>query len=220
MRKILTVPLALTLALTFAVLALSGCAAPGGGRPPSDRNDNINSNGGGGGPSGGNDNADDPDDNGSGGNDNGTAENDNGDDSGELPTAFRLDGVWDDNGRHAIIEQNGDQVTANYFSEYICDTDNGPVPVDEEPEPGANTESTFFNFSGVLSSGEEVLPGDLLTGETTICLFGFDGVRGLQVAEMTLQVIDENTISGEWEYDGDGDPSTILSGSIFLTREQ
>jgi hypothetical protein len=213
------------LGAAMLALALAGaCAGPGGGGQGQgdddgaspNQNDNANSNG-------GVTNPPDQNDNQGTGNDNEAGDppaNDNGDDSGDLPTAFRLDGVWDDNGRHVIIEQNGDEVAANYFSEYICDLDSGPVPVDEEPTPGSETESTFLDFRGVLSSGVDVLPGDLITGETSICLFGFDGMRGLALGEMTLSVVDENTISGEWEYDGDGDASSVLSGSILLTREQ
>ena len=210
--------------ITLALMVSAGCGTPGGGGggndgPPSGEDDNFNSNGGGG-PSVENDNQTVEDDDADGPNDNAAdaGENDNGDDSGELPTAFRLDGVWDDNGRHAIVEQNGVEVEATYFSEYICDLDTGPVPVDEEPAPGADTESTFFDFGGTLNNGEGVLPGDVITGQTSICLYG--STRGIVLADFTLNVVDEDALSGEWEYDSDGDGEPDYAGSITLTREQ
>jgi hypothetical protein len=209
--------------VTFGLLllAISGCAAPSGG-PPSDENDNVNSNGDGGGPTGQNDNGSTLNDNAPTGNDNDSGANDNGsdgndnDDSGELPTAFRLDGVWDDNGRHVIVEQNGVEVVGNYFTERYCDREDGPVD-----EPGSNTDATFFDFRGTLNNGEDVLPGDLITGEVNTCRWGFESGNGFVLADLTLTVVDEDTMSGEWESaddDGDGEPDFI--GSITLTREQ
>lgn len=161
-------------------------------------------------------------DNGDGGpppNQNGNSDNNgSSDDSGDLPTAFRLDGVWDDNGRHTIIEQNGVEVQANYFSEYICDLDLGPVPVNEDPAPGANTATASLDFRGTLNNGEDVLPGDIITGETSICLYG--SINGIVLAHLTLTVVDENTMSGKWEADSDGDGATDYSGSATLTRVQ
>ena len=85
-----------------------------------------------------NDNASGANDNASGANDNGSTTNDN-DDSGELPTAFRLDGVWDDNGRHVIVEQNGVEVVGNYFTERYCDLDTGPVDAERVSEALSRT---------------------------------------------------------------------------------
>lgn len=207
--------------LNLALLALAGCATPGGGTPPS-ANDDVNSNGGGSGPPVQNDNEASSNDNGSSANDNDSVANDNdsgtndNDDSGELPVAFRLDGVWDDNGRHVIIEQNGIEVEANYFTERFCDPEIGPV---DEPTPGAD--STFFDFRGTLNNGEDVLPGDTITGEVTTCRYGFDsGNNGFVLADMTLVVVDEDNMSGEYEYDEDGDGEPDRFGSFTVTRQQ
>ena len=212
---------------TFLLIIAAGCSAPGGGGmgtggdgggdPSANQNENTSTNGGGG-PSGENDNQTSANDNAGGSNDNApdSNENDNGDDSGELPTAFRLDGVWDDNGRHVIVEQNGVEVEGNYFTERYCDLENGPVD-----EPGPNTDSTFFDFSGTLNSGEDVLPGDIITGEVNTCRYGFESGNGFVLADLTLNVVDENTMSGEWESaddDGDGEPD--FTGSISLIRVQ
>lgn len=195
-----------TIAFTsFYLIVVAGCATSGGG------GSGTGGNGDGGPPTNQNDNEATTNDNVSDG-------PDANDDSDDLPTAFRLDGVWDDNGRHTIIEQNGVEVQANYFSEYICDLDTGPIPVDEDPAPGANTETTFFSFGGTLNNGEDVLPGDIITGKTSICLYG--SINGIILADLTLTVVDENTMSGEWEADSDGDGETDYSGSATLTREQ
>lgn len=195
--------------LTFVV----GCATSGGGdgdgSAPTGQDD-ASTNGGGTGSSDQNDDPSDDPDADNNGNDS--------DDSDDLPVAFRLDGMWEDNGRPIVINQNGAQVVATYSFAYICDLDTGPVPLSEVPDPGANTDSTFFNFDGTLNNGEDVLPGDIITGETSICLFG--DRSGIVLADLTLTVVDENTMSGDWEIDADGDGELDYAGSIMLTREQ
>lgn len=170
--------------------------------------------GGGGGDTGGGSGSSDQNDNQSGD----PNANDNADDSDDLPIAFRLDGTWDDNDRPIVIEQDGVEVVAIYSFAYICDLDSGPVPLSEVPAPEANTDSTFFSFSGTLNNGEDVLPGDKITGETSICLYG--SPSGIVLAEITLTVIDEDSISGDWEFDEDGDGEPEYTGSVALTREQ
>lgn len=194
------------------LLLVMGCVVPGGG------GDGTDDSGGGGGSSSDmmdDSLADDGDTVDGEGEADGIPGDDSSDDASEdLPVAFRLDGVWDDNGRHVIVEQNGTTVSGMYFSQYFCDVVAGPVPVNEDPSPGANVFGTFFDFEGMLSAGEDVLPGDTITGETSFCRFGNDDDSdGLDLAAMTLTVIDHDTISGEWN-------TVDLSGSIHLTRQQ
>jgi len=142
------------------------------------------------------------------------------DPSGDLPVGFRLDGIWDDNGRQARIEV-AEEVVAVYVVERFCDRDNGPVPIGEEPAPGADVQNTFFDFVGTLINGEDFLPGDTITGDVNICRYGYDdGVNGWVLAPFTVTVVDENTLSGEWNYDSDGDGEPEASGSLLLTRQQ
>jgi len=149
-----------------------------------------------------------------GGTDDGAGGDGSDDASGDLPVAFRLDGVWLDNGRNVIVEQNGTTVSAMYFSEYLCDLNGGPVPVNEDPLPGADVESTFFNFEGTLSAGEEVLPGDIIMGQVNFCIYGNDDrVNGFALADMMLTVVDQETLTGEWF-------TEEFFGTLTLTRQQ
>lgn len=89
----------------------------------------------------------------------------------------------------------------------------------EEPTPGA--QSTVFDFEGVLNNGEDVLPGDTITGEVTTCRFGYEFLpTGFVLAPMNLVVVDENTLAGEWAFDDDGDGEPDNSGLITVTRRQ
>lgn len=65
-----------------------------------------------------------------------------------------------------------------------------------------------------------MLPGDTITGETSICNYGRESGNGIALAALTLTVVDENTLSGEWEFDRDGDGEPDASGSIVVTRQQ
>lgn len=124
----------------------------------------------------------------------------------EEPTQHDLNGLWlDFNGRATRIHHEGDQVIASYVEPYECDHQDGTGQISE----------TNHNFDAVIS-------GDILTGQTSVCRSGDcydddrippflgaktlqangDGgscVRGLLLADMTLQVNEDNTeLSGAW----------------------
>ena len=148
------------------------------------------------------------------------------DDSDQLPQAISLDGIWEDNGRRVTVSVTIDAVEAYYVEEQYCDRENGPVDSPESTEPGADVDSTTIDFVGTLTNGEVVLPGDTITGilpdgGIITCRSGFeDGNNGWVFASFNLIVEDENTMSGEYQYDSDGDGEPDATASLLLTRVQ
>lgn len=201
----------LTMVIVAFLLWSSGCVVVTGGGGGATVDD-------GGGSGDGTDDGAGNDNGNTGGSDDGGATDD---DSDQLPQAIFLDGIWDDNGRRVTVTVTQDVVEAYYVEERYCDRESGPTD-----EPGDNTDSTTVDFGGTLSNGEVVLPGDTITGTSPeggiiTCRWGYeDGNDGFVFADFTLTVVDENTMSGEYRYDSDGDGEPDATGSLFLTRVQ
>jgi hypothetical protein len=137
--------------------------------------------------------------------------------------SFRLEGEWIDSGRRLDIEQSGRTVTGHYIEPLDCDFETGTVPPGEAPAPGAQFDSIMIDFSGELDrGGPEVEPGAIITGEVSTCRFGFAADAGVQngweFAPMTLEVVDRNTLSGEWQGDQDGDGEIDGTFPFSVTR--
>ncbi len=133
---------------------------------------------------------------------------------------FRLDGVWDDNGRLVNVAQDGTALRGDFVTDYYCDLDRGSLRGDETPAPDANVQTTTQDFTAVLSGAEDVFPGDTISGEVVTCRWG-GAAPGIARVSLELTVQDKNTLTGEFisdvDYDEDGE---IDRGSITMTRQE
>jgi hypothetical protein len=134
-------------------------------------------------------------------------------------SAFRLDGVWDDNGRRVRITQAGTSVSGEFIGDYYCDLERGSLHGEETPQPDANVQTTKDDFTGTLSGTEEVAAGDTITGEVVVCRWG-GSAPGIARVRLELTVEDANTLRGEYiadiDYDEDGE---MDRGPITMVRE-
>lgn len=97
---------------------------------------------------------------------------------------YGLNGLWVDNnnGRDTCVIHTPSGVDGNYVALYECDHRDGTGDVSV----------TLVNFRGTLE-------GDVITGTTTTCRFGFDSDNGFVDAPMMLAVsADGKTLSGSW----------------------
>jgi len=130
--------------------------------------------------------------------------------AGDAPTAYNLNGFWDDNGRVIHIMQTGSEVIANYVETYICDHNDGAVPPGETHDGVGETSETDLDFHATLNAGQ-------LIGETNVCNWEAGGAThelgaGLMLAPMELTVSEDGTeLTGSWynEHDDTDEPITI-----------
>lgn len=108
---------------------------------------------------------------------------------------YGLNGRWIDNsnGQDTCVLHTGSEVGGNYLEEHICDHGDGT----------GHTSVTLVNFRGTLA-------GNVITGTTTACRFGFDSGNGFLDAPMMLTVSEDGkTLDGTW-YDSDADEDVPL----------
>jgi hypothetical protein len=112
---------------------------------------------------------------------------------------FGLGGKWKDNNRDACFRHTGSGVFATYYLPFQCD----------HADDTNMVSMTHEDFTAQLS-------GKMLTGTTSVCIFGQSdtSINGIQTATMTLTVSDDGkSMSGSWQHDGTG-----TGGSITITR--
>jgi hypothetical protein len=102
---------------------------------------------------------------------------------------YGLGGRWIDNGNglDTCVFHTGSEVGGNYLEEHLCDHGDGT----------GNTSVTLINFRGTLA-------GNVITGTTSVCRFGFDSGNGFVDAPMTLTVsADGKSLDGTWFHSDD-----------------
>ena len=115
---------------------------------------------------------------------------------------YGLNGRWIDNNnsRDTCVFHTGSEVGGNYLEEYVCDHGDGT----------GNISVTLINFRGTLA-------GNVITGTTTTCKFGFDSGNGFVDAPMMLTVSEDGkTLSGSWysEVDDEDVPFSLSRQTV------